>query len=185
MNAGIYRAFLSPWIRACSNELSAEALRRLHPLRVQYDLLSDDNPLVSPIAAAAEAIRRARRPAASENMFLAWQQDISNAVIESLDRWRDFRDTWCERIFFAIYGSPLLQAAVGLSDEPARRKHADEPRHPAMVEQLIADLKARMAHGGLREAAIRAMIYVMLGEGVVDERTFAVIRGSGRSMHAT
>jgi hypothetical protein len=33
-----------------------------------------------------------------------------------------------------------------------------------------------MSHGGLHEAAIRAMIYVMLGEGVADERTFAVLR---------
>jgi hypothetical protein len=176
MNAGLYRTFLRPWTRACSNGLLAEASRRLHPLRVQYELPSDDNPFMSPIAAAAEAVRRARRPAASENMFLAWQQDVSKAVVESLDRWRDFRDAWCEQLFFAIYGSPLLQAAVGLDGELARRKHADEPRHRAMVEQLIADLKARMAHGGLHEAAIRAMIYVMLGEGVADERTFAVLR---------
>ena len=183
VNSGIYRTFLSPWIRACTNELSADALRRLHPLRVQYELLSDENPLMSPIAAPAEAVRQARRPAASENMFLAWQQGVSKIVIESLDRWRGFRDAWCERVFFAIYGSPVLQAALGLSDDPARRKHADEPRHRAMVEQLIADLKARMAQGGLREAAMRAMIYVMLGEGVADERTFAIVR-EVRAEHA-
>jgi pimeloyl-ACP methyl ester carboxylesterase len=183
VNSGIYRTFFSPWIRACTNELSADALQRLHPLRVQYELLSDENPLMSPIAATAEAVRRARRPAASENMFLAWQESVSKAAVENLDRWRDLRDAWCERVFFAIYGSPVLQAAIGLSDEPARRKHAVEPRHRAIVEQLIADLKARMAQGGIREAAIRAMIYLMLGEGVADERTFSVVRQL-RSEHA-
>ena len=176
MNAGLYRTIMSPWVRAFSNDLSAETLRRLHPLRIQYDLFSDDNPLMLPIAAAADTVRQARRPVASESMFLAWQQNVSKAVVESLDRWRDFRDAWCEQLFFAIYGSPLLQAAVGLSDEPARRKHADEPRHRAIVEELVADLKARMPQGGLREAAIRALIYLVIGEGAADERTFAVIR---------
>ncbi|HTY68340.1 MAG TPA: DUF3141 domain-containing protein [Alphaproteobacteria bacterium] len=176
MNAGLYRALVSPWIRAFSNELSSEALRRFHPLSSQYELLSDDNPLMLPIASAAEAVRQARRPAASENMFLGWQQNLSKAIVDSLDRWRDLRDAWCERLFFAIYGSPLLQAAVGLSDEPARRKHAAEPRHRAIVEQLVADFKGRMTQGGLREAAVRALIYVVMGEGAADERTFAVIR---------
>ena len=176
MNAGLYRALMSPWVRAFSSDFSAEALRRLHPLCVQYELLSDGNPLMLPVAAAAEAVRQTRRPAAADNMFLAWQENGSKAVIEGLERWREFRDAWCERLFFAIYGSPLLQAAVGLSDEPARRKHAIEPRHRALTEQLIADLKTRMAQGGLREAAIRAMIYVIMGEGAADERTFAVVR---------
>ncbi len=176
MNTGLYKAIASPFVRASSNQLSAEALQRLHPLSVQYALCSDENPLMLPIASAAEAVRQARRPAADDNVFLAWQQGVSNAVIEMLDRWRDARDAWYERAFFTIYGSPLLQAAVGVSDGPARRKHAVEPRHAQLVEQLVADLKARMTEGGLREAAIRAMVYVMLGDGTVDERGFAVLR---------
>ncbi|MBV8536968.1 MAG: 3-hydroxyalkanoate synthetase, partial [Alphaproteobacteria bacterium] len=101
---------------------------------------------------------------------------FSKAVIDGLDRWRDFRDAWCERVFFATYGSPQLQAAVGLADGPPRRKHADEPRLRAVIERLVADLKARMTEGGLRETAIRAMLYVVMGEGAADERSFAVIR---------
>ena len=183
MNAGFYRTVVSPWVRACSNDLSAEALRRLQPLQLQYELLSDNNPFMPPIAAAAEAVSQARRPAASDNMFVAWERGVSKASVESLDRWRDFRDSWCERLFFAIYGSPPLQAAVGLSNEPTRRKHAVEPRHRAFIEQQIADLKSRMAEGGLREAAIRAMIYIIVAEGFADERTFAVIR-EVRAEHA-
>ena len=184
INAGLYRAVASPVVRALSNSLSAEASQRLHPLSSQYALISDENPLMLPISAAAEAVRQTRRPAAADNLFLAWQEGVSKAVIESLDRWRDFRDAWCERMFFAIYGSPLLQAAVGLSDEPARRKHVIEPRQAALIERLVANLKARMTEGGLREAAIRAMIYVMLGDGAVDERGFAVLRQL-RSEHAS
>jgi hypothetical protein len=48
--------------------------------------------------------------------------------------------------------------------------------HRAMVERQIAELKARMAQGGLREAAIRAMLYIAMADGSADERAFAVLR---------
>ena len=70
-----------------------------------------------------------------------------------------------EQIFLAIYGSPLLQAVVGVAaaDPPPRRGPAMEPERVALVEQRIAELKAGMAEGGAREAAIRALVYVGLG----------------------
>ena len=40
----------------------------------------------------------------------------------------------------------------------------------------MAELKARMAQGGIREAAIRAMIYLAGTEPAADERGFAVLR---------
>src|SRR5690348_5847266 len=45
-----------------------------------------------------------------------------------------------------------------------------------MVARYIAELKTRMAEGGLREAAIRAMLYVRMADGAADERAFAVLR---------
>ena len=175
INTGLYRALVSPWVRAFSSEPLAEVLQRLHPLCLPNEVLSDENPLMAPITAAAEAVRQARRPVASDNMFVAWQENVSKAIIDGLDRWRDFRDGLCEQIFFGVYGSPFLQAMVGISDEPQHR-HADEPRHRAVVEHLIADLEKRMAQGGLREAAIRAMLYVNMADGAADERSFAVLR---------
>jgi len=178
INTSLYRTLVSPWLRPWTTELSAEALQRLHPLRLQYDLASDANPMMRPIAVAAEQVRQARQPAAPDNIFLTWQEDMSHRIVESLDAWRDARDNLCEQIFLGVYGSSLVQALAGerISDEAPRRKHPKEPMHRAMFERQVAEMKARMTEGGIREAAIRAMIYIGMADGCVDERGFAVLR---------
>jgi len=131
-----------------------------------------------PLADAANQVRQARRPAAPDNIFLAWQSDVSRRIVESLDAWRDARDSLQEQIFLGVYGLPFVQALVGegTSNEPPRQQHPKEPMHRAMVERQIAELKARMVQGGLREAAIRAMLYIAMADGSADERAFAVLR---------
>jgi hypothetical protein len=71
-----------------------------------------------------------------------------------------------------------MQALLGLgaTDEAPRRRPGREPEERAFVERKIAELKARIGEGGLREAGIRAMIYIGLGDAFVDERGFAVLR---------
>ncbi len=178
INTSLYRTLMSPWLRSWTSELSAEASRKLHPLRLQYEFAADTNPLMRPLADAANHVRQARRPAAADNVFSAWQADMSRRIVESLDAWRDARDNLCEQIFLGVYGSPLVQAAAGqrTSDEPPRRTHPKEPMHQAMFERKIAELKARMTQGGIREAAIRAMLYIGMTDGSADERGFAVLR---------
>jgi hypothetical protein len=45
-----------------------------------------------------------------------------------------------------------------------------------LVESRIADLKSRMRTGGLREAMVRALLYVGIPRGGIDERAFEEIR---------
>ena len=178
INYGLYRTIASPIVRATTNEFAAEALRRLQPLRLQNELASDKNTLMRPIAALADQVRNARRPAAPENIFLKWQEEVSNRIIESLNAWRDMRDRIYEQTFFGMYSFPALQAAVGegTSEAPPRRRHLKEPMHQGLIERQIAELKARMAQGGIREAAIRAMLYVAGADVTADERMFSVLR---------
>ncbi|MGH8587588.1 MAG: hypothetical protein ACREWE_15865 [Gammaproteobacteria bacterium] len=62
------------------------------------------------------------------------------------------------------------------SDEAPRRRPGLEPEERAFLERKIAELKGRITEGGLREAGIRAMLYIGLGDAFVDERGFAVLR---------
>ena len=62
INLALYRTFAQPMVRAMISEPAAEWLRRLHPLRLQYDLLSDENPWMAPVAAMARS--GAREPPA-------------------------------------------------------------------------------------------------------------------------
>jgi hypothetical protein len=52
--------------------------------------------------------------------------------------------------------------------------------HRAMLEKRIADLKSRTGKGGLREAAIRALLYIGSARGMVDERSIEALRQARR-----
>jgi hypothetical protein len=57
------RALVSPYL--------AERMQQLHPLRLQYELFSDANPMMAPLAAMAEQVRNTRKPAAEHKPFTA------------------------------------------------------------------------------------------------------------------
>ena len=55
-NLALYRTYMQPFVRACTNPMMAEWMRQMHPLRLQYELFSDANPLMAPVKAAAERV---------------------------------------------------------------------------------------------------------------------------------
>src|SRR5947199_51665 len=151
-----------------------EALRNLHPNRLQYSLCSDRNPWMAGVKDLAEVVRQHRKPAAPENPFLAVEQKVSAQIEHALESYRDVRDRTTERLFNAIYGSAWLQAAVGLS-AAAGDGVAVPPRDEtfeALLAQKIAALRMRMDQGGLREAAVRILLYAGSDEPRVDVRGF-------------
>ena len=178
INHGLYRTFLQPWVRAMVTPQSAELMRRMHPLRLGYELISDQNPLVAALAPLAEQVRGHRRPAAPDNPFLAWQEMVSEQIVAGLDAWRDLHDGACEATFHALYGSPLMQALMGLkaSDGPPRPRPGQEPEAAALIREHAAALRQRLGEGGLREAFIRALIYIRLPDLAADERGFNVLQ---------
>jgi hypothetical protein len=145
---------------------------------VQYEILSDANPFMAPVAAMAEEVRKNRKPVASDNPFVAMQETVSKQIVAALDGWRDFTEAVAERTFLTVYGSPALQAAAGIDPADTRplRKPAKNPLYNELLQKRIAELKSRIPTGGLREAVVRALIYVGLGRGSVDERGFETIR---------
>ena len=56
VNHGLYRTTVQPVVRALATEQGAEFLRRMHPQRVGYELFSDHNPFLQPLAAVAETV---------------------------------------------------------------------------------------------------------------------------------
>jgi uncharacterized protein DUF3141 len=178
INLGLYRTLLQPFVRTFAGKQTAQWLHALHPSELPFELFSDRNPLMRHVAQLAEQVRQQRRPASPDNPLLQVQAMISEGIIAALDGWRDLRDRSLEQMFLAIYSTPLLQALVGLraSDESPRQQPGIEPERLAFIQERIAELKARVAEGGMREAAIRSMVYIgMTGPGV-DERAFNQLR---------
>ena len=178
INLGLYRTLFQPFVQALANNQTSEWLPKLNPAELPFELFSDRNPLMQQIALLAGQVREQRRPAAPDNPMLQVQAAISDAIIAALDGYRDLRDHTMEQIFLGLYSSPVLQALVGIraSDEPPRRHPGIEPERIAFIEQRIAELKSRLAEGGLREAVIRSLVYIGMAGPGVDERAFEVLR---------
>jgi len=131
----------------------------------------------------AEKARDERKPAAVDNPFLGPQEKVSKQIVGTLDAWRDSQEALSEAIFLAVYGSPALQAAVGIDpNSMPSRKQEMSPQHRELLQARIAELKSRISQGGLREAVIRGLLYVGMTRGMVDERSLEALRrarGSG------
>ncbi len=178
INLALYRTFAQPFVRAFINPSMAEWMHKMHPLRLSYELFSDANPMMAMLKPMIAWAHENRRPANADNPYLAWQENASQQIITALDHWRDARDALVERTFFAIYDSPAYQAALGVDPASAQplRKPGKNPLHEELLAQRTADLKARIPLGGLREATIRALLYVGIARRAVDERGFDIVR---------
>ena len=178
VNLALYRTFAQPLVRALVSGPIPETLHQMHPLRVQYQMFSNANPFMAPLESMAETARKSRRPVAGDNPFLAMQENMSKQIVAVLDGWREFMEASSERAFMMVYGSRALQAAVGIdpSDTRPLRKPPKNRLYRELVQKRIADLKSRIPVGGVREAVVRALIYVGLGRRAVDERGFETVR---------
>jgi hypothetical protein len=171
INLSLYRTFMQPVIRALANKPATDLMRTLDPLRLSYTMFADGNTWMGPVQKLAAEAAAARRPVPADNPFLALQTRISDQITAGLDAYRDMRDRQSEKMFFDIYGSPYVQALVGID--------ADSKVRPVLVlssvdhaaRQVRSDAyKAMLKTGGFDEALTRAALYVMAADRVIDQR---------------
>lgn len=187
INLSLYRALVQPWIKATANPIMAQAMRVLHPLRVQYGALGSWNPFLSWLDVAAPRARRGRRPVAADNTFLKAQEAVSAQIVGALDNWRQIVERESEQLFRTIYGSALLQSAVGIdASSSGRPRSAPKNKlHAELLTKRIAELRGAMASGDVLQASLRALLYVGMARESADERSFEAIRRlRGQGEHA-
>jgi len=139
---------------------------------------------MAPVGGWAENVRNSRKPASSDNLFTAIQEDVSQKIVASLDAWRQFSEAAAERAFMAAFGSETVQTAAGVDPRvalPPRRAGKNLLQHE-LIEKRIGDLRSRMSSGGLREAVIRSLLFAGLDRAAVDERGFEALRRIRQSL---
>jgi len=99
-------------------------------------------------------------------------------MVHGLNIFRDLRDEMVESTFHAIYGSPLVQAACGISynDAPPRPRPGLLPSVLAAAEKERLRLKERIPEGNVFDAAARVVIYIGKAQHRIDEKTFVALR---------
>ncbi len=183
VNQSLYRTF-GRMLRAMVPEAAASALRRMHPNRVKFSVLSDRNPFMWPIKTLAPGVRANRHAVASDNPLLALEKAASSTIASSLDAYGAFRDAMTESLFLGVYGSRILQALVGLGPQAKEDRHAERDlAREAAQERSRSELEKRFEVGGPREAVIRALIYVRLPGGSIDERGFSMFSAIRAARH--
>jgi len=106
------------------------------------------------------------------------EKEASSRITAALESWGEIRDRTTEAFFLTTYGSPLLQAMVGLgspSDQTPHRVERDLVRETAAAE-LRLSLHQKFEQGGIEEAVLRALIYVRRPEGGFDERGYRMMK---------
>lgn len=175
INLACYRSFVQPWVRAWVTTEGARSLEPLHPLRIGYELWSDRQPLAAAVQKAAHHVRAHRQPVTEANPFLQLQTEFSTAVEQMLDQFRDCRDQIYAQAFDMLYSLPLVQAMTGQSlhdDAPPRPHPSETPEHRQYLAQELTRLEADIHNGGITEAAIRALFFVLAARGEADGRHF-------------
>ncbi len=182
INQGVYDRYLSPVVRAFSNEASARLLRELHPARFERTLISPKNPWLWWLPGLAAKVREQRRPVSTDNPLWQWQERMSDFIVQSLDHYRDLRDAAQEQLFRGIYESPQLATLVGVQPAGEERKQALawESRELARLKREALD--PSFEQGTLADGFIRLLVYVGIGMGVIDERPFNAIRRTMRGV---
>lgn len=178
INLALYRTFAQPVVRAMTETAMADASRRFPPLNLQHELFSSANPAMSWIKNAAEHAREERKPVAEDNPFLKMQTQFSKMIVDNLDNFRKAAEKMSEDTFHAVYGSPVLQAVLGIDQDAPHSpaKAAKSLPHQALARARKDALQKRMTEGGVAEGLARALIYVGMVRGGVDERGFETIR---------
>ncbi|MCU0584138.1 MAG: TerB family tellurite resistance protein, partial [Syntrophales bacterium] len=175
-NDRMYRSALSPWVKASTSEFSAEMMRWLHPLRFQRYTISDMNPALRHLGAAAAQARAHRKPAREGNPFSACEKALSGFIEDWLDYYRDCRDRGQEALFRAVYGHEALHyssIAAGTLKAFAGEKEAElswEGYETWLRQRWVEDA----GKGGLAEGLVRAMIAMARVGGVIGRRHYAV-----------
>ncbi|PLK49771.1 DUF3141 domain-containing protein [Uliginosibacterium sp. TH139] len=148
-NQRSYEMFVRPWVKMIANEPMAQALRTLHPLRLQRWILSDLNPMMAWLGPVAAQVKAQRRAVPADAPLRKAERFGSSMMSSLLDFYRDMRDGMTEKSFFELYGNLFL---MGVED-PDREvpQVVTEPRQLAVVKEALAAIE----RGGYAEALVR------------------------------
>jgi hypothetical protein len=163
VNDFLYRTLAAPWVKAAATEGWAEALRQLHPLRLQRCLLSDLNPWMIPVKTWAAAIKANgwRRPAAEDHPLRRTEARFSEVIVDTLTRWGELRDRMSEVFFKAMYESPWMKWFYPLDGAGVRE---EEIQREALQRKDAEQWREAMEQGGFGEAVTRMILAVMLAD---------------------
>ena len=163
-----YNDTVGPWVRMAANDLSAFWYRQCHPLRVKRAWFSSMNPLLLPVASAAEIVKKSRVQIPEPNLFSAMEEVMSGWIHGSLDFYRKTRDNFLETLFFNIYSNEWMQTLYHESDDSGSTSENQSSGKTRMLEELEHQLWCRaMTSGSFEDAVTRIILAVFTADHAI------------------
>lgn len=162
-NTEAYERSVRPVLKRVVTRESAEILRNLHPLRTQRLIFSDKNPIMPQLDPVANNLTQDRVTIADNNPFLLAQKICAEVIEMQLNLFRDMRDAFAEKSFFAIYTSPLTKAMF----PPIAKEQGSNVSVGASKTPVIEKALAQLEQGSLAEATVRMLHLLTKARGYV------------------
>ncbi len=173
LNATLYKSLVRPWIRMMATRPMADAMTKMHPLRMQRQMFSDAFPFASIIHEQAAKARANRVTVSDEHPLRKMEKKLDAQITESLNTYRDQRDDSSVRMARALYGRSGLGAWFK-PDAPD-----SEVAHERALKEIEAAREAVLEHlteGGFAEAVCRIVLAGMVSIGSFERRSFRLAK---------
>ena len=161
-NAATYDFFMGPLVRFFSTEMSAEFVRKSHPLRQSRYWFSDINPFVSWLKWVAPSIRKNRHSLSVNHPYRKQQDSLMESFFSLWQLNTQCRDTFAELIFYSLYG--YIECIVPFDPYKESIVH-DGSRHAQSL--LLQSISQTSHEGDIPEAIIRILLLLAKSQGYV------------------
>jgi hypothetical protein len=173
LNATIYKTWFRPWVRMFATRPVADALGKLHPLRMQRQMLSDSSPLAPMIRQQAKQARAKRVTVADDHPLRQMEKKFSAQINDNLNRMRDQRNERTVAWTRKVYGPQGLGAWFKPDIPDADVAHARAQLELATIRE---DVLLHIAEGGFAEAVCRIILAGMISIGAFERRSLRLAR---------
>jgi poly(3-hydroxyalkanoate) synthetase len=172
-NANFYKTWIRPWLKLAVTREVADAIGKMHSMRLQRQFLSDSLPVAPLIRAAAKQAREHRVNVADDHPMRLQEKKTAQQITDALNQFRDQRDADVVQWTRLIFGPKGLGAWIK-PDAPdadvALARALDE-----LATQRESALK-RINEGGFAEAVCRIVLAGMVSIGAFERRSLRLAR---------
>jgi hypothetical protein len=168
INAKLYKTWMRPMLQLMVSRPSADAMGKLHSLRLQRHLLSDALPLAPLIRAQAQAARANRVHVADDHPLRQFEKKTSQQISDALNQFRDQRDA------SVVEWSRLVLGPMGLGAWLKPETPDAEIAKTRALKELETQRDLALQHiteGGFNEAVCRIVLAGMVSIGAFERRS--------------
>ncbi len=172
-NATLYKSLVRPWVKLIATRPMADAMTKMHPLRMQRQMLSDAFPFAALIHEEANKARANRITVSDEHPLRKMEKKLDAQISESLNKYRDDRDASAVKLARTLYGPKGLGALFTPDAPDSEVAHA---RALKEIETARAAVLGHLTEGGFAEAVCRIVLAGMVSIGSFERRSFRLAK---------